>query len=418
MNWNIFQRKKPQQVTEEQRSYGEALLYGLSSSYVSSKALTLSAVFAAVEKISNGLASLPISVFRKDTEGNKISLNNTEIYTVLNKAPNTRQTRFTFIKCLVCDMLQQGNAYAVIQRNNKGEVQRLIYVPAQYVRVTKPQKLDDELIYDVNFIGRVRPHDIIHIINYPSQDGTIGVSTLAWAKRTLSIATDAENTAQGFYRGGAAVSGILKSSVPLTKNQKQSIREAWSQSFSTVNGTPNSVALLEANLDFQPISINPEDAQLLSTREFSVQEIARFYNISPILLGDLSKASFATSEAAALNFLTQTLSPLLQKFELEFERKLFPNDNSIDIRFDTNTLLRGDKAASATYYNTMLYNGTYSINEVRKELDMQPIENGDTHFIQAQLLNLNNAVNNTTVMDKTIASPDEEQINEEENTDD
>lgn len=405
MNWNIFRRNTTPNVTEQpDHSYAAPLLYSLSTSYSTSKALTLSAVYAAVEKISNAIAQLPVDVYQRDTGGNKLSLQGQDVYNLLNKRPNSRMTRFTMMKLLVTDMLLNGNGYLYINRKS-GQVSELIYVPSSYVQIIEPKNLTDLPEYNVRFIGRVPAKDMIHILNFTA-DGIKGISTLENARRALSIASDAENTAQGFYRGGANISGVLKSSAPLTKKQKEDIKSAWTTAFNPVNGTPNSVALLEANLDFQPISINPRDAQLLDSRQFSVIEIARFFNISPVLLGDLTKSSYSTTEAANLAFLTETLQPLLQKFELEFERKLFTEDN-IDLRFDTTQMLRADKSALSNYYNTMLYNGTLSINEVRKDLDLEPVEAGDEHMVGVNLMPLRNAINNKPA-DKKIETEDDD----------
>lgn len=110
-------------------------------------------------------------------------------------------------------------------------------------------------------------------------------------------------------------------------------------------GSPNGVAVLEGNFTFEPITVNPSDAQLLETRQFNVVDICRFFGVSPVKAFDLSKSSYSTVEATELAFLTDTLSPLLEKIELEFERKLYkPNEkDSIDVRFDTAMLLRADK---------------------------------------------------------------------------
>lgn len=95
-------------------------------------------------------------------------------------------------------------------------------------------------------------------------------------------------------------------------------------------------------------------------------------------------------------FLTDTLSPLLEKIELEFERKLYkPSERSrIDVRFDTSVLLRADKQSLANYYNTLFNIGVVSANEIRKQLDLPAVEGGDSHFVQVNLMEIKNAANN------------------------
>ena len=154
-------------------------------------------------------------------------------------------------------------------------------------------------------------------------------------------------------------------------------------------------------MDFQPITVNPSDAQLLETRQFNVIDICRFFGVSPVKAFDLSKSSYSTVEATQLAFLTDTLAPLLEKIELEFERKLYkPSErNSIDVRFDTSVLLRADKASLANYYNTLFQIGVITPNEIRKALDLEAIENGDHTFVQVNIQTLNNAVKDKADID-------------------
>lgn len=149
-------------------------------------------------------------------------------------------------------------------------------------------------------------------------------------------------------------------------------------------------------MQFEPITVNPADSQLLETRQFNVIDICRFFGVSPVKAFDLSKSSYSTVEATNLSFLTDTLSPLLEKIELEFERKLYkPSEKeNIDVRFDTARLLRADKQSLANYYNTLFNIGVVSSNDIRKELDMQRIEGGDTHFVQCNLSNIQTAAQN------------------------
>lgn len=155
-------------------------------------------------------------------------------------------------------------------------------------------------------------------------------------------------------------------------------------------------------MDFQPITVNPADAQLLETRQFNVIDICRFFGVSPVKAFDLSKSSYSTVEATQLAFLTDTLNPLLQKIELEFERKLYkPSErSSVDVRFDTSILLRADKASQAEYYNKLFQIGVITPNEIRKALDLEPLDGGDKSFVQVNVQTLENAVKNEENVDR------------------
>lgn len=397
--WNIFNKKKNNEV-EERSIFGSYLNYNSVSSYTESKSMLLSAVYRCVEVISDSIAQLPIEPYKMDSSGYKIKFTTHPTYKLLNSQPNPNMTKYTFLKILVRSMLLSGNAYAYIERDNKGNAISLHYIPSELVTVIKPQNLlKDRLSYSITGLKNVvEDCNMIHILNY-SVDGFEGISTLANARNTLALASDAEQNAAGFFKGGANVAGILKSTSPMNTKQKENLKSSWNSAFNGNTGNPNGVAVLDADLDFQAVTINPADSQLLETRSFNVIDICRFFGVSPVKAFDLSKSSYNTIEQMQLAFLTDTLQPMLEKFEEEFERKLYkPSEkDSIDVRFDTSRLLRADKQSLANYYNTLFNIGVITPNEIRKELDLPAIENGDNTFVQVNIQTLNRATSENPV---------------------
>ena len=358
-NFHPFKKKEARQ---EERSYNflsDSLFYNSATTYSESKAMLLSAVYRCVDVISDSVAQLPLEPYYVDDEGFKTKFTKHPTYWLLNREPNDQMSRFTFIKTLVTSVLLTGNGYALINRDEKGDAKELIFLKSDSVSVTFKN-------------GKKMKH----------------------ARNTLGLTADSEAHAEGFFKGGANLAGIIKVESSLTAQQKQDIKTAWSSAFNSITGTPNGVAVMEGNMTFQPITVNPSDAQLLETRQFNVIDICRFFGVSPVKAFDLSKSSYSTVEATQLAFLTDTLSPLLEKIELEFERKLYkPSErNNIDVRFDTSVLLRADKASLASYYNTLFQIGVITPNEIRKNLDLPAIENGDKSFVQVNVQTLDNAV--------------------------
>ena len=399
MSW--FSKKKK---IEERSNTFDYLMYNSTGSYTESKALLLSTVYRCVEVISDSIAQLPLEPYKIDKDGYKIKYTEHPTYSLLNREPNNKMTRFTFIKTLVISMLLKGNGYAYIERDINGNAKALHYIPAELVTVIQPQTINDNIVYSVTGMANaVEACNMIHLLNF-SYNGINGISTLAHAKNILGLSTDSEAHAQGFFKGGANLAGILKVQSTLTSKQKNDLKTSWQTAFSPVTGTPNGVAVLEGNMEFQPITVNPADAQLLETRQFNVVDICRFFGVSPVKAFDLSKSSYSTVEATELAFLTDTLSPLLEKIELEFERKLYkPSErDNIDVRFNTATLLRADKQSLASYYNTLFQIGVISPNEIRKELDLPALPDGDNTFVQVNVQTLKAATTvaeNNTIKD-------------------
>lgn len=397
--FNFWKKKEPVAEEREYTPYGlNSLVYNTNSSYRNDKAMLLSTVYRCVDVIGDSVAQLPLEPYKIDENGYKRKYIEHPTYYLLNKEPNSQMSRFTFMKTLITSVLLNGNGYALIERDINGNATSLKLIPSELVTVSRIDPLKEKIMYNVTGINKlVEPINMIHILNF-SYDGVTGISTLQHARNTLGLASDSEAHAEGFFKGGANLAGIIKVQSSLTPKQKLDIKESWQSTFSPITGTPNGVAVLEGNMDFQPITVNPSDAQLLETREFNVIDICRFFGVSPVKAFDLSKSSYSTVEATQLAFLTDTLNPLLEKIELEFERKLYkPSERtSIDVRFDTSSLLRADKTSQASYYNTLFQIGVITPNEIRKALDLEPLENGDKSFVQVNVQTLDNAVNQIT----------------------
>ena len=394
MKW--FGKKKQTEVVEERSSTFDYLMYNTGANYGTSKAMLLSTVYRCVEVISDSVAQLPLEPYKIDADGYRLKFTSHPSYRILNKEPNNRMTRFTFIKTLVVSTLLKGNGFAYIERDNKGNAIALHYIPSELVTIIPPTTIGENVMYNVTGLSNsVESCNMIHILNF-SYDGITGISTLSHAKNTLGLAMDSESHASGFFKGGANLAGILTVQSTLTSKQKQDLKTSWQTAFSPTTGQPNGVAVLEGNMEFKPITVNPSDAQLLETREFNVIDICRFFGVSPVKAFDLSKSSYSTVEATNLSFLTDTLSPLLEKIELEFERKIYkPSEkDGIDVRFDTSRLLRADKQSLASYYSTLFNIGVVSPNEIRREIDLPSIEGGNNHFVQVNLMEVNKAALN------------------------
>lgn len=392
LRYNYFEPKKK---SKEDRSYHffnddfGAISFG-SSIYTNEYAMKLSAVYRAVNCISDAVAQLPCEVYKVDKKGYKIKDRNNPVFNILNAKPNARMTRYTFISLLVQSMLLKGNAYALISRNKEGKVEQLIFIPSDYISIIPPKYIYQPVSYQVTGLeGKIESKDMIHILNQ-TYDGVIGISTLQFARNSLGLYHDSEKFASNFFSSGCALGGFVKSDTNLTPKQKAEIKNGFQNAFGK-NGESNGLAILEANLSYVPVTLNAVDSQMLQNREFSIIDVARWFGVSPLKLADLSKSSYSTVEATQLQFLTDTISPLLQKLELEFERKLFNSEGNIDVRFDVAQLLRADRQSLASYYSTMFNIGAMSVNEIRKEIDLPNIKNGDENFVQVNLQTLTKA---------------------------
>lgn len=381
--------------------WGEALTFGTLTNRHS--AMNISAVFAATNLIANTIAMLPIKVLTSSETG-KNELNNHPLNLIFGETDNDNLvSRFNLIKLIVQSVILRGNAFCHIQRAKDGTVIGLRYLEASDVTINY-RKEKDVLLYDCPIIKKknIEPIDMLHFV-LNSYDGINGVSVLSYANRTLGITNASENAANAFFSNGMNVNGLLKVNSPITQKQKDEIRQSWQQAYS---GNGGGLAIINANMEYQQLTLSPEDSQLLASRQFNVADIARFFNINPLLLGCETGASYSSLEMLQNAFLVHTLQPYVAMIESEMNRKLLkPSESNLSIILETNDLLRIDKQAQANYYKTMVDAGILSRNEVRKEIGYNGFDGGDEHTIAysdtAQNSLENNSENNTTSDEKS-----------------
>ena len=215
-NFGNKRKTQPKEVEERGAGLFDYLTYNSASAYSTDKSMLLSTVYRCVEVVSDSVAQLPLEPYRIDSQGYKIKFTSHPTYKLLNKEPNPRMTRFTFIKSLIVSTLLKGNGYAFIDRDNKGDAIGLHFIPAELVTVIRPKSLREAVSYSIAGLGKVESKDMIHILNF-SYDGIEGVSTLRHARNTLGLAVDSEAHAAGFFKGGANLAGVLKVESSLTE---------------------------------------------------------------------------------------------------------------------------------------------------------------------------------------------------------
>lgn len=360
-------------------------------------AMNLSAVYRAVELISNSIASLPIKILIQDESGKNEADKHPLNYVFSDRNTDNLISRFTLMKLLVQSVLLRGNGFALIERAN-GNVKTLRYLEPNDVNIVY-DKIKNKLYYDIPMLKqRVEPKEMIHLVMF-SYDGVKGLSVLQNAARSLGIAHSSENAAKSFFDNGMMINGILKVQGPVNQKQREDLRSAWNETY-TANGS--GIAILQGNMEYQSVQLSAKESQMLESRQFSVTDIARFFGINPVLLGDLSKVSFNTLEAVQNEFLVHTLQPYISMIENEFDRKLLrQSEDNLSITLETNEILRTDKAAQSNYYSTLINSGVLSINEVRKELGYNGIgEDGDKHIIPFTDVSQNTIENNKNKEDE------------------
>lgn len=346
------------------------------------KALTLTAVWCAIRLLAESVSSLPISVYTKQANGDKLEDTKSPIYKLVKFKPNYYQNKITFFEFIMLSICTEGNSYVQIVRNNSGTPVQLICLDPSNVTVVVN---NNELFYQVDGGAVLDSSDMLHFKTI-TDDGVTGLSPIDQCAKALNWGISLEEFGSTFFSNGAKPSSILQTDRALSDTALQRLKTSFNNNYGKLKNS-NSTIVLEEGLTFKPISISPEQAQFLSSRQFSIEEVARIFNVPPHMLKDLSKSSFNNIEMQSQEFVTYTLMPYLTRIEQEMNLKLFRTNElgKTFVEFNVNGLLRGDVKSRTEAYKTAITNGYMSINEVRQKENMNSIEGGDKHFMQMNM---------------------------------
>jgi HK97 family phage portal protein len=338
-------------------------------------AFALDAYAAAIKVIAEDVAKLPIVVkesYRNPktnaTEHRRIE---TGAAVLLTRAPNPEMNPFEFKALMLRWKLGWGNAYAAIMRSASGAPVAL--QPVHPWRVEVERDPAGVLYYDVwnDGQGRVRVErgDMIHLKNY-SLDGMVGLSMAQLAATTIATGLAQEMHADRFFSNGGRPGGVLEHPSKPSPDAMERLAKDWSDKFG--GGNAYRTAVLAEGMKFHSIAMPNTDAQFLESRRFTVEQIARWFRISPSKLQDLSRATLTNIEEMGRSHLEDCLESHLVEFAEELSAKLLRAGRTAT--FDTSRMTRGKGVERAQFYNAGIMGGFLTVNDVREAENLNPFD--------------------------------------------
>ncbi|MCV2768536.1 phage portal protein, partial [Enterobacter hormaechei] len=294
-----------------------------------------------------------------------------------------------FMLMVVASICLRGNAF-IEKKFIANRLVSLVPLLPQNMVVKRLVTGTLEYKYTENGNERVIPvKNIMHIRGF-GLDGVCGMMPMKTGRDVIGSAMAVEESAAKIFEQGLQSSGFLSAENALSDEQRERLRSYMAAFTGSKNA--GKIMVLEGGLKYQGVTMNPEDAQMLESRSFSIEEICRWFRVPPFMVGHTTKqSSWASSlEGMNLQFLTHTLRPLLVNIEQEIGRCLLDSDDEVFAEFSVEGLLRADSAGRAAYYTSALQNGWMSRNDVRRLENMPPIEGGDIYTVQLNLTQLKN----------------------------
>jgi HK97 family phage portal protein len=330
------------------------------------------AFWSAVSLISDTIATLPVDSFIRQ-DGNRRPYRPRPAWV---DQPDVDMTRQAHYQQVLVSLLVSGNSYTRVFRNSNGDVVNLVCLDPQTVQVKRSAIGRKIFIVD----GEEKTLDsesIVHITDLIQPGSLTGLSRVERLKEALGLSSAMQSFAARFFGTGATTQGIIEFPGNLTPEQAKNLRDGFDSAHRGFRRA-HKTGVLSGGATYKQTTVPNDAAQFLESRRFSVEEIARAFNIPLSMMGVPGAQSYASTEQNAIQFVTHTLRPYIEKLEWAYSR-LLPVEAFL--AFNTNGLLRGDFNSRISAYATGLQSGFMSVNDVRRLEDMSPTDGGDQYRV-------------------------------------
>ena len=356
-------------------------------------ALRNTALWNGVNIICGTLTTFPLRPFI-DTGNGADQARDHATYPILTRKPSPWHTPSQFKSMMELHLLIHGNAIAEIVENGRGEP---VYLVPMIPNRVKMRVMNDGSIY---YIRRARggvpekifkSDEVIHIRGL-SNDGLVGYNPILTTRESMAVSIAAEDYAARFYSQNTRPQGALQSPSKLDKQTKQNIAASWVAAYGGADNY-HKVAILDEGLEFQSLGLDAEESQMLETRKFGVNEVARLLNMPLHMLKDLESGSSGYNSVVQhfMEFAVVTMTPITVAWQEELNIKLFTEaeQRSMYVKYSMEGLLRGDPETRGKFYQTLMGLGMLTPNEGLRLEDRNPVgPEGDQRFVSVQYLPL------------------------------
>lgn len=381
-----FMDNRKNKNQNQQQAYGNVnntaiigTVSGGSSKIDENVALSISSVSAATDLITSTIARLPINLYKKGSKGEYITIEDSRMF-LLNKEPNHLQTAITFKKRMILDYLFHGNSY-VYPEWNRNDLVALHHIPARDVTIEK--YADPNLPFVIN--GRIRisaqggqsielTPDELMIILKGSEDGLQSEGILDLNADLLKLALNQQEYSSSILQNGSLPLAILSSPTKLSDKAMERIKQSWSSAYQGGKNAGKTV-VLEEGMQYNPVSLNPNELDLSTSKDATLADIARIFGIPESMINaDANK--YNSNEQNNLHLLQYTLDPVITALESSLNKSLLlesEKDEGYSFVVDRDSILATTEAEKFTTTISAMKGGLLSVNEARARHNMEVI---------------------------------------------
>lgn len=343
-------------------------------------AFTYSVFWACVNNISTDVASFPLILYKTLSDGGKEPLRDHQLFPLLHDAPNPEMTAFTFRGLLTSNALTWGMGYAEIIRNGAGRVVELWPITPDRVTIQRNTYPPYSVYYEVSrqdgTVDRLFKEQMF-VLPGATHDGVCGRNIVNMARESIGLGLAAERFGGTFFGNGSTFGGVFEHPGRMTEQAIKNFKASVNTQHQGVEKAHKFI-VVEENMKFQKLGVDPNAAQFLETRQHQVEELCRWFRMPPHKVQHLIRTSYNSVEQMNIEYSTDTLTPWCVRWEQELKRQLIaPSERRIQFfKHNMDSKLRGDSNSRGQFYSVMRNIGAYSADDVREKEDMNPLPNG------------------------------------------
>lgn len=377
---NRQKNNKQSYVSDNRNSAIVGTSFGGSSKISEEEALSISSVAAASDLITSTIARLPIKLYKKGNKGEHISIEDSR-YFLLNKEPNSLLTAVTFKKRIILDYLFHGNSY-VYPEWNRNDLISLHHIPAKSITIEKyaNSKLPFVINGVINVMGadgkvvQMSPDELMIILKN-SEDGLESKGILDLNADLLKLALNQQEYSSSILENGSLPLAILSSPTRLSDKAMMNIKRSWDSAYKGGKNAGKTV-VLEEGMKYEPVSLNPNELDLSTSKDSTLADIARIFGIPESMINaDANK--YNSNEQNNLHLLQYTLDPIITAFESALNKSLLLESEKQDgyvFQVDRDSILATTEAEKFATTIQGMKGGLLSVSEARERHNLKVIE--------------------------------------------
>ena len=340
------------------------------------KSLGFVPIMAAIRLRAETIGSLPLPVYRRLETGKRVAYEH-RLYSLLHDQFNPEMSAMVGKETVQAHADSWGTGYCEIEFDTDGFPLYLWPLNPANMETLR----DDGELYHLyttpdGETARLTPRQVFRLPGLGS-NGITGYSPIHMARQAVALGLAAEEFAGRYYANDARPGVAIKlgPEFDYDDDAKKRLAESWDATHSGL-GNKHRTAVLDEGMGIEQIGFNAEDSQLIEEQKWSVEQVARIFNIPPHMLHHLERATFNNIEEMGLNFVTYSLRPWLVRWEQQIKMQLLADDPAHFAEFNVDGLLRGKLEDRMKAYWQMFQMSAISPDEIRSKENMNPLPDG------------------------------------------